>query len=337
MLTSAAAINTPKNYWNNQPYPKFSVAPMLDVTDRHLRYFLRLLSRHTLLYSEMVTTGALLHNPEPARFLDFNSAEAPVALQLGGGNPEELAQCTQLAESWGYNEVNLNVGCPSDRVQNNKIGACLMLEPELVADCFTAMQAATSLPVTIKCRLGVDEQTDADLDKFIQLTKAAGCKIFILHARKAWLQGLSPKENREIPPLDYARVAKLQAEHPELTIALNGGIADLAAAQQQLKTFPSVMLGRAIWHSPWLVSQVDELVYGEAASELTPKQAVLNYLPYVEEQLSQGVKLNQLTKPLLGVFQAVKGARQFRRYISENAHLPNKGVEVIQTALDLVE
>lgn len=320
--------------WNNQPYPRFTLAPMLDVTDRHWRFFMRLLSRNTLLYTEMVTTGALLHSHNPQRFLDFSAAEGPVALQLGGSDPVELAKCTVLATQWGYNEVNLNVGCPSDRVQNNKIGACLMAEPQLVAECLQAMQDATHLPVTIKCRIGIDNQDeDADLTNFISLVKASGVKIFIVHARKAWLQGLSPKQNREIPPLNYARVERLKAQHPDLCIALNGGITSLEDSKQHLHQLDSVMLGRAVWQHPWLVAQADEQIYGAQPNSLTQQQAVLNYLPYVAERLQAGTRLNPLMRPLLNLFQGVPGARKFRRILSEGAHLPGAGVELIETAL----
>ncbi|GLR64471.1 tRNA dihydrouridine(20/20a) synthase DusA [Marinospirillum insulare] len=320
--------------WGDQPYPRFSLAPMLDVTDRHFRYFLRLLSTQTLMYSEMITTGAILHGKDPHRFLDFSAEEHPIALQLGGSNPEDLARCAKIATEWGYNEINLNVGCPSDRVQNNLIGACLMAHPNLVSDCIQAMQAATHLPVTIKCRIGIDDQDeDQDLEDFISQQKAAGCKIFILHARKAWLKGLSPKQNREVPPLNYARVERLKAQHPDLVIALNGGINTLEACKAQLETVDSVMLGRAIWNNPWLVSQVDQQLYGEKDNGLTQHQAIRHYLPYVEERLSQGDRLNPIIRPLLGVFQGVPGARRFRRVLSEGAHLPGAGVELLEEAL----
>lgn len=324
----------PLPLWGNQPYPRFSLAPMLDVTDRHFRYFLRLLSNKTLLYTEMITTGALLHGKDPQRFLDFSAEEQPVALQLGGSNPADLALCTKMATEKGYNEVNLNVGCPSDRVQNNLMGACLMAHPQLVSDCFQAMQAATHLPVTIKCRIGIDDQDeDEDLEAFIEQIKAAGCKIFILHARKAWLQGLSPKQNREVPPLNYARVERLKAQHPDLVIALNGGINTLEECKAHLEKVDSVMLGRALWNNPWLVAQVDQQLYGEADNGLTQHQAIRNYLPYVEERLIAGDRLNPLMRPLLGVFQGVPGARRFRRILSEGAHISGAGVELLEEAL----
>ncbi|WP_416884722.1 tRNA dihydrouridine(20/20a) synthase DusA [Marinospirillum sp.] len=323
--------------WAGQAYPAFSVAPMLDVTDRHFRYFLRLLSRHTLLYSEMVTTGALLYGKQPERYLDFSAEEQPVALQLGGSDPKALAECAQRAEQWGYAEVNLNVGCPSDRVQNNKIGACLMAEPALVAACFQAMQAATSLPVTIKCRIGIDEQDEYQhLEDFIGQVAAAGCQIFIVHARKAWLKGLSPKENREVPPLNYQRVYQLKREHPDLVIALNGGLTDLDQCHTALEQVDSVMLGRAIWQHPWLLAQVDAQFFAGPESSLTQHQAIQAYLPYVEQRLLAGDRFNPMLRPLLGVFQGVRGAKQFRRYLSEQGHRAGAGPEVIEQALALV-
>lgn len=319
------------------PYPLFSLAPMLDVTDRHFRFFVRLLSKETLLYSEMVTTGALLHGKDPERFLNFSNQEHPVALQLGGSNPDDLARCTEKASLWGYDEINLNVGCPSDRVQNNLIGACLMAYPEKVAACFQAMQSATDRRVSIKCRIGIDDQDeDEDLAHFIEVLKQAGCRVFILHARKAWLQGLSPKQNRDLPPLNYSRVYRLKKQNPDLTIAINGGIKNLEACQEHLKQVDSVMLGRALWDQPLLAAQVDQQLYGTKKPAITARQAVEAYLPYVEEQLAQGVRLNALTRPLMGIFQGVPGARKFRRHLSENAHRPEQNADLIQQALDLV-
>lgn len=318
-------------------YPLFSLAPMLDVTDRHFRFFVRLLSSKALLYTEMVTTGALLYGKDPERFLNFSAAEHPVALQLGGSDPDDLARCTEKATLWGYDEINLNVGCPSDRVQNNLIGACLMAYPERVAACFEAMQAATDRRVTIKCRIGIDDQDeDEDLEKFVGILKQAGCQIVILHARKAWLQGLSPKQNRDVPPLNYSRVHRLKRQHPELTLGINGGIKTLEACQEQLQAVDSVMLGRALWDQPLLAAQVDQQLYGIDKPVITARQAVEAYLPYVEEQLAQGARLNALTKPLMGVFQGVPGARRFRRHLSENAHKPDQNADLIQQALDLV-
>lgn len=318
-------------------YPVFSLAPMLDVTDHHFRFFLRLLSQRTLLYTEMVTTGAILHGKDPERFLDFSAEEHPVALQLGGSDPDDLARCTEKASLWGYDEINLNIGCPSDRVQNNSIGACLMAQPDRVAACFQAMQAATDQPVTIKCRIGIDDQDeDQDLEDFIVTLKEAGCRIFILHARKAWLQGLSPKQNRDVPPLNYPRVYRLKQQHPELTLGINGGIKTLESCREHLQIMDSVMLGRALWDNPLLAAEVDQQLFGLDAPVITAHQAVEAYLPYVEGQLAKGVRLNALCKPLMGVFQGVPGARKFRRHLSENAHLPKQNADVIRQALDLV-
>lgn len=330
------ANSTPKN-WSGQAYPRFSLAPMLDVTDRHFRFFLRLLSQETLLYSEMVTTGALLHGKDPERFLAFSDQEHPVALQLGGSDPKELALCTAMASRWGYDEINLNLGCPSDRVQNNRIGACLMAYPNEVAECYQAMQAATDRPVTVKCRIGIDDQDeDKDLELFVETLKQAGCKIFIIHARKAWLQGLSPKQNRDIPPLNYERVYRLKAKHPELTLAINGGIQSLEACEKHLEKVDSVMLGRALWDQPLIAAEVDQRLYASQAPIITPQQAIHQYLPYVDTQLAQGVRLNALTKPLMGVFQGIPGARKFRRLLSERAHLPGETSDLLREALELI-
>ncbi len=323
--------------WGPRPYPLFSVAPMLDVTDRHYRTFLRLISQETLLYSEMVTTGALLHGHHPSRFLDYSAAEHPLALQLGGSQPSALAECARMAEAWGYDEVNLNVGCPSDRVQNNAIGACLMAQPAVVAQCIDAMQAATQLPVTVKCRIGIDDQDeDADLTRFVQQVSEAGCQIFILHARKAWLKGLSPKENREIPPLNYERVYRLKQAFPHLVIGLNGGLTDLDQCEQALKQVDSVMLGRAIWNNPYLLAEVDRRFFAHTRPPLSRHQVVKRYLPYVESRLSTGDRLAHLTRPLMNLFQAMPGARRFRRLLSEQAHRPGQDARLIEQALALV-
>ncbi|SEI85343.1 tRNA-dihydrouridine synthase A [Allopseudospirillum japonicum] len=311
---------------------------MLDWTDRHYRYFARILSRRALLYTEMVTTGAILHSGDAGRFLDYSPQEHPLVLQLGGGDPQALAQATQLAtQVWHYDEINLNVGCPSDRVQNNAIGACLMADPARVALCFQAMQAQTDRPVTIKCRLGIDDQDeDQDLQRFIEVCAQAGCQHFIVHARKAWLQGLSPKENREIPPLNYARVYRLKADFPELCISLNGGIQTLAEAKAHLAYVDGVMLGRAAYQNPWLLAQVDQVLFHDEPNPLTRHQAIRRLYPYIETALSQGSRLNHITRHLLNIFQGCYGGKRFRRYLSEQAHLPNAGVEVLETALALV-
>lgn len=315
------------------PPHTLSVAPMLDWTDRHCRFFHRLLTRRTLLYTEMVTTGALAHG-DRSRHLDFSPQEHPVALQVGGSDPAELARAARLAQEWGYAEVNLNVGCPSDRVQRGSFGACLMLTPEVVARGVAAMRAATSLPVTVKHRIGVDEHDSYQaLTRFVSLVAEAGCSTFIVHARKAWLSGLSPKENREIPPLRYEVVRQLGHDFPGLTFVLNGGVKSLAEAQQHLSWAGGVMIGRAAYSEPYLLAEVDRVIFGEDAPIPSRREVVLAYLPYVEAQLSRGVYLSHLTRPILGLFAGQAGARVWKRTLSERAHLPGAGSEVILDAL----
>lgn len=324
----------PTAHWGEAPYPRFSVAPMMEWTTKHYRYFARLLSRHTLLYTEMVTTGALLHGQDPERFLAYHADEHPLALQLGGSVPEELAACARMAEAAGYDEVNLNVGCPSDRVQNNMIGACLMAHPDKVAACVAAMQAEVKIPVTVKCRIGIDDQdSETDLTHFIETIAAAGGRVFIIHARKAWLQGLSPKENRDIPPLDYDRVYRLKQAKPELTIALNGGLKQLHEMQTQLDYVDGIMVGREAYQNPGLLRSIDQAFFNDATERPSCHEALRQYRPYVSEELSRGTRLNALLKPLLGVFQGVPGARAFRRHLSENSHLTGAGLEVLDDAL----
>jgi len=314
------------------PAYRFSVAPMMDCTDRHARFLLRLISRRALLYTEMVPAGAIVHG-KATRFLAYDPAERPLAVQFGGSEPRELARCARLAEVFGYDEVNLNVGCPSDRVQAGRFGACLMAEPARVAECVAAMCAATALPVTVKCRIGIDDQdSEADLHRFVAAVTQAGCTRLIVHARKAWLQGLSPRENRDIPPLDYPRVHRLRREFPGLTVIINGGLTSLDAALGQLAQVDGVMLGRAAYHNPWLLAEVDERVYGEAPSALTRLQVLDAYLPYVARQLAAGVALPAMSRHLLGLFQGVPGGRRFRRVISERAHWGGAGVEVLREA-----
>ena len=313
---------------------RFTIAPMMAWTDRHCRYFHRLLSRNTLLYTEMVTTGALLHG-DTERFLRYNAEEHPIALQLGGSDPKALASCAQLAESYGYDEVNLNCGCPSDRVQNGAFGACLMLSPELVADAVNSMRDATAIDVTVKCRIGVDDQDDyADLQKFTEAVVAAGCHCLIVHARKAWLKGLSPKENRDIPPLNYERVYQLKRDFPELEVVLNGGVENLQQTQQHLTQVDGVMMGRAAYHNPWLLAGVDTQLFGDRANFNSPLQALEAFYPYIESQLQQGEKLNAMSKHILGLFQGQPGTKQFKRYISEQAHKPGADLEVLIKASD---
>ncbi len=315
---------------------RFTVAPMLDWTDRHCRYFHRLLSQHAVLYTEMVTTGALLQG-DAQRHLQFNPAEHPVALQLGGSEPQEMATCAQMAEDFGYDEVNINVGCPSERVQRGAFGACLMAEPQLIADCVAAMQAKVAIPITVKNRIGIDDQEDyAGLHHFVSTVAAAGCKTFIIHARKAWLKGLSPKENREIPPLRYELVYQLKRELPQLEIIINGGITSLDACQTHLQWVDGVMVGREAYHNPWFLAQVDERIYGKDTGLKSQRSVLEDYLDYVSVQLAQGTPLGHMSRHILGLFQGLPGARRWRQYISENAHKPKAGIEVLQHAASLV-
>lgn len=315
---------------------RFSVAPMLDWTTRHCRYFHRQFSRHALLYTEMVTTQAIIH----AKYdhLDFDLAEQPVALQLGGSDPEQLKNCAVWAEQRGYSEVNLNVGCPSDRVQNGMFGACLMAKADLVAESVAEMQSVVKIPVTVKTRIGIDDLDSYDfLCDFVQKVHQTGCNEFIIHARKAWLSGLSPKQNREIPPLDYERVYQLKRDFPQLYISINGGIKTIAEMQQHLQYVDGVMIGREAYQNPSLLGQIDRALFDPQAEIITPRQAVENMFPYIEQKLSQGVYLNHIVRHMLGAFQQCKGARQWRRYLSENAYKQGAGIEVLETALSFVE
>nr|WP_295708651.1 tRNA dihydrouridine(20/20a) synthase DusA [uncultured Halomonas sp.] len=315
----------------------FSVAPMMDWTTRDYRAFARTLTKRTLLYTEMVTTGAILHGTPRERFLGYNEVEHPLALQLGGSNAGELAECAAIAEAWGYDEVNLNVGCPSDRVQNNMIGACLMGYPEKVADAVRAMQAVVSIPVTVKCRIGIDDQDeDADLERFIAIVADAGCEVFTVHARKAWLQGLSPKQNRDVPPLNYPRVHRLKQSRPELHIGINGGIKTLDECREQLTHVDSVMVGREAYQNPWLLAGVDEQLFGEQGPATSRLDAAKAFRPYIQQRLDEGAKLNHITRHLLGLFQGCPGGRRFRRHLSEHAHKEGAGLRLFDDALSLV-
>lgn len=306
---------------------------MMDWTDRHCRSFHRVLTRKALLYTEMVTTGALIHGPRD-RLLGFSPEQHPVALQLGGSDPAALATCSRMAEERGYDEVNLNCGCPSDRVQNGRFGACLMAEPQLVADCIAAMRAAVKIPVTVKCRIGIDDQDPEEaLRTFIDTVAKAGPDLFIVHARKAWLKGLSPKENRDVPPLDYDLVRRVKAERPHLKIVLNGGLPSLQAAAEHLSWADGVMLGRAAYEQPWRLAEVDSLIFGAPDPVASPLQAAEAYMPYVERQLALGVPLAAITRHMLGLFAGRPGARLYRRHLAENAHAKGAGVEVLQDAL----
>ncbi|HSH50000.1 MAG TPA: tRNA dihydrouridine(20/20a) synthase DusA [Halomonas sp.] len=315
----------------------FSVAPMMDWTTRDYRAFARTLTRRALLYTEMVTTGAVLHGRPRERFLGFDAVEQPLALQLGGSDAGELAECAALAEERGYQEVNLNVGCPSDRVQNNLIGACLMAHPDKVAAAVKAMREQVSIPVTVKCRIGIDDQDeDADLTRFINVVADAGCDIFIVHARKAWLKGLSPQQNRDVPPLNYPRVHRLKACRPDLHIGINGGLKTLDACRQQLEHVDSVMMGREAYHNPWLLSDVDRRIYGAPDPVASRHDAARAFRPYIAERLAQGGRLNHLTRHLLGLFHGQPGGRRFRRHLSEHAHREGAGLAVFDDALGMV-
>ncbi|MCG5494673.1 tRNA dihydrouridine(20/20a) synthase DusA [Ectothiorhodospira variabilis] len=309
---------------------------MMEWTDRHCRYFLRLLSQRAFLYTEMVTTGALIHG-DRERFLAFDPAEHPVALQLGASEPEDLARCAVMAQEAGYDEVNLNVGCPSDRVSSGRFGASLMREPERVADCVRAMGEAVDIPVTVKHRIGIDDLDSYEfLAGFVDKVASAGCQLFIVHARKAWLQGLSPKQNREIPPLCYERVHQLKADFPHLAIIINGGLTTLDACQTQLEHVDGVMVGREAYYNPGILADVDRLLYGEQGPVPTPHEVVERFVPYVEARLAEGVPLQAMTRHILGLFPGMPGARAWRRHISENAHRDGAGVEVILEALGKV-
>ncbi len=315
------------------PSLRFSVAPMLDWTDRHCRYFHRLLTSQALLYTEMITTGAIIHGK--GDFLKYHEKEHPVALQLGGSNPKDLAQCAKLAEERGYDEINLNVGCPSDRVQNGMFGACLMGEAELVAECVAAMNDVVDVPVTVKTRIGIDDQDSYEfLVDFIGTVAEKGhCKQFTVHARKAWLNGLSPKENREIPPLDYPRVYQLKKDFPHLIMAINGGIKSLDEAKEHLQYLDGVMMGREAYQNPYILAEVDQQIFGLDTPVKKRSDVVKAMLPYIEEQLSNGANLGHISRHMIGLFQNMPGARQWRRYISENAHKPGAGIEVLEAAL----
>ncbi|WP_282110183.1 tRNA dihydrouridine(20/20a) synthase DusA [Shewanella algicola] len=314
----------------------FSIAPMLDWTDRHYRYFARLMSAKALLYTEMVTTGAILHGK--GDYLAYNTEEHPLALQLGGSNPVDLAACTKLAAERGYDEVNLNVGCPSDRVQNGRFGACLMAEPELVAQCVDAMKQVTDIPITVKTRIGIDEQDSYQfLTDFIETVNAKGCTAFTIHARKAWLQGLSPKENREIPPLDYDRVYQLKRDYPQLNISINGGIKTLEEAKVHLAQLDGVMVGREAYQNPYILAQVDQQLCGIDNPIITREQVIEQMLPYIEAHLAKGGRLNHITRHIIGLFQGLPGSRGWRRHLSENAHKPNADINVVLKAAEFVD
>ena len=313
------------------PDNRFSVAPMMDWTDRHCRAFHRCLSKRALLWTEMVTADAVIHG-DRERLIGFNDMEHPVVLQLGGSEPGKLAEAARIAEGFGYDEVNLNCGCPSARVQSGSFGACLMAEPDLVADCVAAMGAAVQIPVTVKCRIAIDDLPAREtLFTFVDRVAAAGCLVFTVHARKAWLKGLSPKENRDVPPLDYGLVAELKASRPDLTVVLNGGIQTIEACTEHLATFDGVMLGRAAYQTPALLGEVDAVLFGEG-EPVSPFAALEAYRPYVAERLAEGVPLHAMTRHMLGLFNGQPGARQWRRTLSERAPRAGAGLEVLNAA-----
>jgi len=310
---------------------------MMDWTDRHCRVFHRHLSRRARLYTEMLTTGAVIHG-DRARLLGYDTSEHPLALQLGGSDPADLATSAQIGEDFGYDEINLNVGCPSDRVKDGRFGACLMAEPELVARCVAAMKRAVKIPVTVKCRIGIDDQDpEVSLDRLARGVIAAGADVLIVHARKAWLNGLSPKENRDIPPLDYDRVYRLKAALHDVPVIINGGIASLDEARAHLGHVDGVMLGRAAYQEPWRLLNVDPLLFGEAAPHANMKDALAAMLPYIERELSRGTRLHAITRHFVGAFHAVPGARAFRRYLAEQGTKPGAGVNVLRDAISLVD
>ena len=316
---------------------RYSVAPMMDWTDTHCRTFHRILTRRALLYTEMVTTGAVIHGPR-ARLLAHDASEHPVALQLGGSDPDELAEAARIAEGFGYDEINLNCGCPSDRVQNGRFGACLMREPELVGRCVAALKAATRLPVTVKCRIGVDDQDpEAALGALVDAVAAAGVDGVIVHARKAWLQGLSPKENRDVPPLDHGLVHALKRARPGLFVAVNGGIADNEAAARHLAAVDGVMVGRAAYQAPEMLLDVDARFFGGARAVPDAAAALALYMPYMADRLEAGVRLHDMTRHLLGLFTGLPGARAWRRHLATDGVKPGAGLDVVREALAKVD
>jgi tRNA-dihydrouridine synthase A len=312
---------------------RFSVAPMMEWTPSPCRVFHRLLSKQARLYTEMVTTGAVIHG-DRQRLLGYHPSEHPLALQLGGSDPQDLAASAKIGEDFGYDEININVGCPSDRVKEGRFGACLMAEPMLVADCVAAMKRAVAVPVTVKCRIGIDDQDpEIALDTLAQAVVAAGADALIVHARKAWLNGLSPKQNRDIPPLDYDRVYRLKRAMPQVPIVINGGITSMAEAKRHLDHVDGVMLGRAAYQEPWRLLQVDPELFGEAAPHPTMKAALEALIPYIDDQLARGERLHSITRHVIGAYQGVPGARAFRRYLSEFGVKPDADASVLLKAM----
>ncbi|HVT34995.1 MAG TPA: tRNA dihydrouridine(20/20a) synthase DusA [Nevskiaceae bacterium] len=311
---------------------RFCVAPMLDWTDRHCRYFFRLMSKHARVYTEMLAAGAVLHGGP--RLLKYNKAEHPIALQVGGSDADEMAQCAESAEEFGYDEININCGCPSDRVQEGRFGACLMREPQRVAECVSMMTKSASVPVTVKTRIGIDHSEDyVFVRRFVDIVAEAGCDTFIIHARKAWLQGLSPKENREIPPLNYDVVYRLKQEFPQLTIIINGGIHTFEECDEHLKHVDGVMLGRELYDNPFRLAEVDRHFFGRNMAPLTREQVIDQLKPYIENELRVGTGLSHITRHILGLYRGQPGGRRFRQVLSENAHKLGAGIAVLEAAL----
>ena len=321
---------------SNDPDRKFCIAPMMEWTDRHCRFFHRLLTRRARIYTEMITTGAVLHGPR-ARLMAYDVAEHPLALQLGGCDPRRLAECARIAEEFGYDEVNLNIGCPSDRVQEGRFGACLMAEPALVGDCVAAMAAVVKLPITVKCRIGIDDQDPEEaLEALACAVERAGVAALIVHARKAWLDGLSPRENRNVPPLDYARVYRLKAAHPNLSVMLNGGITTVDQALNHLRCVDGVMMGRAAYQEPWRLLAVDPVLFGERARFASARAAAEALLPYIERELARGTRLHAVTRHVLGLFRGMPGARAFRRHLATEAVKPAADAATFRAALAFI-
>lgn len=328
----AVLLDSPQQQFRHQGNP-LSVAPMMDRTDRHFRYFMRQITRRTLLYTEMVTTAAIIHG-DRAKLLGFSPPEKPLVLQLGGDDPQELAECTRIADDFGYDEINLNVGCPSSRVQDGNFGACLMAQPDRVARAVEAMQRVTDLPVTVKHRIGIDDRDRyEDMANFVRIVSQAGCQRFTVHARKAWLKGLSPKENRNIPPLRYADIYRLKQDFPQLFIEINGGITTLQQVDEHLQQVDAVMIGRAAYDRPYLFAECDRHIYGQQVSPPTRNQIVEAMLPYIEHWIGKGTHLNKISRHMLLLFNGQPGSRAWKRHISENAHRPGAGAEVIRDAL----
>jgi tRNA-dihydrouridine synthase A len=313
----------------------FSVAPMLDWTDRHCRFFLRLLSQHAVLYTEMVTTGAIIYGK--GNYLAFNKQEHPVVLQLGGSDPVDMAKCAVIAQQRGYDEININVGCPSDRVKNGRFGACLMATPNIVADCVQAMQKEVDIPVTVKCRIGIDEMDDdAGLSDFIDPIRDIGCQHFIVHARKAWLQGLSPKQNRDIPPLNYDRVYRLKQDNPDLLISINGGITNFDDAKAHLANVDGVMLGREVYSNPYILSQVDSIFYNDQRAPISRANVIIEMTKYIEQEVDAGARVWHIARHVLGLFQSQAGGKIWRRYLSEHGTTNRTNTQLLIEAYEQV-